>query len=136
MRIASKSFSTDTNGAMLNDTTLGVGGANRGSFQTWVDTSLFDTSLCSLTVGINFTLWFDDWLVDKSRPRLATDEWIALIATRTRADGVVTNNLTTSINAACSRTRITTFLVDASQVIAAIRVSGTLRSASHEGIAT
>lgn len=65
---------------------------------------------------------------------MATDERITNIAIRARANWVVANDLTASIDATSSRTRIFTFLGDASQVVGTVRVGNTLGFTGHVGI--
>ena len=60
LRIAGESFSADTDGSVLDNSTFGVRSANTGPLEARIDTTLFDTSLSGLTIGINFTFGFDD----------------------------------------------------------------------------
>lgn len=56
-------------------------------------------------------------------------EWITDILTRTTADWVVIYDLAISIETTQSRTRIITFLINASQMSRAFRTDETLRTA-------
>lgn len=136
MRVSSESFSADTNWAMLDDTALGVGRTNGRSFKTRVDTALLNTSLSSLTVGIDLTFRFSNHWFNDSRTRLTTNEWIALVSVWTRTDGIVSNDLATGVNTTSSRTGIATSLIDTGQIVATIRIGSTFGFASDVRIAS
>lgn len=60
LRISSESFSTHTDRAMLDNSAFGVWSTNTRSLEARINTTLFDTSLSSLAIGIDFAFRLDD----------------------------------------------------------------------------
>ena len=120
MRIAGETFSADTDRSVLDNSAFGVRSANTGSLEARINTTLFDTSLSGLTIRIDFTFGLDDRCFNGSWSRLATDERITIVAVRARANWVVANDLTASIDSASSRTRIFALLCYASHVVGTV----------------
>lgn len=129
LRISSESFRADADWAVLYDTALGIRSTNTHTVNAWIFALLLDASLILRTIRIDFAFWFDDGFNDGSNSTL--DKRISSIAERTRADRIVADNLTTSIDTACTRTRIATFLSDTSQTVDAVGVCGALRFAGN-----
>jgi hypothetical protein len=135
LRIAGESFGADADGSVLDNSAFGVGSANTRTLEARIDTALFDASLSRLTIRIDFTFGLDDRRFNGSWSRLATDERIPSVAVRARANWVVANDLTASIETASSRARISTFLGDASLVVGAVRVGNALGFTGHIRVA-
>jgi len=135
LRIAGESFGADADWTVLDNSAFGVGSANTGPLEARINTALFDASLSGLTVRIDFTFGLDDRCFNGSWSRLATDERITSVAVRARANWVVANDLTASIETASSRARIFTFLGDASIIVGTVRVGNALGFTGHVRIA-
>jgi len=87
---------------------------------------------CNLLLYIIFSLKKNSYKVSLQKFLTlfyALDKWIACITWWTAADGIVVNNLTSGINTTVPKTRILTFLWDASLVLRTLRTNYTLWSA-------
>ena len=114
--IFSESFSADIDGPVLDDSAFRVGCANTRSLETRIDAALFDTSLSSLTIRIDFTFGFNNRF-DDGRSRSTIDKWIANKAGSTGANRIMADDLTLSVGTASARTRIFAFCRDTGHVV-------------------
>lgn len=126
MRIAREALSADADGTVLDNSTLGIRGADCRSFQARIDAALFDTGLGGLAIGVDFAFRTDNRF-DSSRSGKTTDKRIASVAASARADGIVTDDLATGIQAASTWAGIATFLRYTGQVVGTVGVGGAFR---------
>lgn len=130
MRVASVTFRTDANGSMLGDTAHRVRSADISALLARILTVSLNTGLVIGTFVVYFAFNTLGHRLD-----LTLDERIAHVTGRTRADRIVTDNLTPGVDSARSRARIATFLCDTGESVGAVGIGCTFRPAGDVRIA-
>ena len=115
---------------MLGDTAQGVRSADISALLARILTVSLNTGLVIGTLVVYFAFNALGHRLD-----LTLDERIAHVTGRTRADRIVTDNLTPGVDTARSRARIATFLCDTGESVGAVGIGCTFRPAGDVRIA-